>query len=188
MLTTPLFPSFQGEGRRLVFAAAPIYLTLVNGCIVGGGGASLLGLVSPMVGIELPISSIWWFFTGLAVFGAGLLAAYSLPFIKFDLRERVYSRRDGAGLFGQFRRGRIDAIDAVVVTAKANPFGQGVTYRLMLFWKNQGDAPMILAEDTRSLIPGSPLNAGAGQLLNLGQRVATALQVRLFDNSMVPSA
>jgi hypothetical protein len=192
MLDTPLFPVFQGEGRRLIFAAPPIYHGLIRSCVIGGAGAAVYGFFGPQIGLSVPIYPSWWVFTGLAVCAAGALAAYSLRFISFDLKERVYRRRDGSGPFGSLRRGKIDAIDAVVVTSRPNAFAQvtgaSVTYRLILFWKNNGDSPMILAEETRALPPGAPLNAGAGQLLHLGQRVATSLQVRLYDNSLVPSA
>jgi hypothetical protein len=194
MLDTPLFPVFQGEGRRITFAAAPIYQSLVRGCIGGGSAGAFYGLIAPVLNMEVPFYPAWWLFTGLAVASAGTLALYSLRFISFDLKERVYRRRDGSGPFGSLRRGRIDQLDALVVTARPNPFGNiagggpTITYRLTAYWKGNTDTPMVLAEETRVVPPGSPLNASAGPMLQLGQRVATSLQVRLFDNTMVPTA
>jgi hypothetical protein len=189
MLQTRLYPYFQGEGKRLMFAAAPLYLRLVQFCIYGGLIAALSGFVAPAIGIPLPPYDAWWVLTGSMVAAAGVLAAMSLPMISFDLRERVYRRRDGTAAWLRQTRGRLDDLDAVVVTAHRSvgasviAGSMAIEFRLTLHWRGGMAPPLLLAMDHRSVPPNTPFQAGGAQMLALGQRVASALQVRLYDNS-----
>jgi hypothetical protein len=146
---------------------------------------SALGVAAPMFNIELPFFQGWWVLTGLAVALAGVLAAYSLQSVVFDLRERTYRRRTGAGVFPKTTRGRISDLDAVVLIAEAGAvmFGGGVTYHLVLHWKGQREPTLVLQQDTRVLPPGQPLNAAAGPMLQRGMQYARALGLPFYDNS-----
>ncbi len=74
----------------------------------------------------------------------------SLPMITFDLRERIYRRRDGTAAFLRQSRGRIDGLDAVVVTAhrsmsaSALAGGFAVEFRLTLHWRGGAAARFAL--------------------------------------------
>ncbi|MHB8636001.1 MAG: hypothetical protein ACYC96_05960 [Fimbriimonadaceae bacterium] len=189
MLQTRLYPYFQGEERRIKFAAAPAYLWLVRVCVVGGIVGAVAGFLSPIVGIELPLYPAWWVLVGSLVASAGIIAALSLPSISFNVRERVYRRWDGIASLGRQTGGRFDLLDALVVTAHQNltasvmSGGLGVEFRLTLHWKGAMQPPLLLALDHRSVPGGAPLSVSAGPMLQLAHRVSTALAVQLYDNS-----
>ena len=193
LLQTRLYPYFQGEGRRILFAAAPAYLWLVRICVVGGILGAVAGFIAPIVGIDLPLYPFWWVLVGSLVAAAGVLAALSLPSISFNVRERAYRRWDGIASLGRQTGGRFDALDALVVTAHQNltasviSGGLGVEFRLTLHWKGAMQPPLLLALDHRSVPGGAPLAVSAGPMMQLAQRVASALGVRLYDNSAVLS-
>lgn len=194
MLQTRLYPYFLGEGKRIMFAAAPAYLWLVRICVIGGIAAALAGFVAPTLGIELPLYPFWWVLVGSLVAAAGILAALSLPSIHFNVRERVYRRWDGIASLGRQTRGRFDALDAVVVsahqslTASVLAGGLGVEFRLTLYWKGQLQPPLLLALDHRSIPGGSPLSVAAGPMLQLAQRLGSAIGTPVYDNSAVLSS
>ena len=190
MLETPLYGKFVGENRRLVFAPTGPYYFLVRACVIGGAVGAAAGLLAPLIGVELPVNSVWWFFTGLMVAGAGVAAAYSLQSVVFDLRERTYRRRQGPGAFPSTTRGSLNDLDAVVLITEPNSriIHGGVTHHLVLHWKGQREPVLVLQQETRSLPSGLPLNGGAGPLLQRGMQYATALGVPFYDNSHFPSA
>lgn len=183
MLETPLFGRFVGENKRLVFSAAVAYYNLIYFCIGGGGLGALYGLLAPILGVITPVYPTWWVTFGSLVAAAGFLAILSLELIVFDLRERTYRRRMGGGFLTRPTNGRISELDALVLIAEAGGMRPGVTYHLVLHWKGMKEPPMVLQSDSRVLVPGAPLQMGAGQMLGLGQRYAGALGVPLYDNS-----
>jgi hypothetical protein len=150
-----------------------------------------LGLVAPFVGIDLPVSDTWWLFTGLAVGCAGILGAYSLHTMVFDLREGTYRRRlgEGPGRMLASSRGRLSDLDALVLIAEPNSrlMQSGVTYHLVLHWKGQRETPVVLQQETRASPPGLPLSLGGAFLLQVGMKYANALGVPFYDNSHFPS-
>jgi hypothetical protein len=174
-----------------MFAAAPGYLVLVRLCLWGGLGAAVMGVFATLGGIVLPPYSLWWVFVGGMVCSAGILATMALPSISFDLREKTYRRRDSAFGFGRTVRGSIANIDAVVITAHHDlgtslvSGGQAVEFRLVLHWRGGVEPPLLAALDYRRIPPGmAPSQAGA-MMLQLGQRVATALEKPAYDNTTV---
>lgn len=189
MLETPLFGRFQGENKRLLFAPAPAYLGLVNGTMVAGGVFVLAGLLGGGTVSILHMDPSWCFFTGSMVLGASAWANFSLARITFDLRERFYKRRQGPGILPRTTHGSMNNLDAVVLISEMKnvPLG-GVTYHLVLYWKQMQEPLMVLQSDTRAIGPGQPLNAGAGQLLQAGMAFARAMNLTFYDNSAVPSA
>lgn len=184
MLETPLFGRFQGE-RRLAFLPPAIYLGLVRGCVGGGILMVLYGLFFDVAAFYPQ----WWQMVGTLLTGAGVLAAFSLHSVTFDLRERVYRRRQGPGMFPNMTQGRLDELDAVVLIAEPNSrlMAGGVTYHLMLHWKGMKEPPMVLQQDTRVLPSGMALNYGAAALLDVGFRYAKALGIPFYDNAHFPS-
>lgn len=189
MLETPLYGKFQREGKRLVFGPPAMYDHLVKG--VGGLGAmmAIYGLFSSATGGATPVYPMWWVLIGTLLLGAAGLAAASLQSISFDLRERVYLRRQGPGMFPRITRGPISALDALVAISEPNSrlISGGVTYHLVLYWKGQQEPLMVLQQDTRQLPMGQPLNIGAAPLLGLGAQFASALGLPYHDNTSFAS-
>ncbi|HWD39483.1 MAG TPA: hypothetical protein VG944_11585 [Fimbriimonas sp.] len=190
MLETPLYGKFVGENRRLVFGPTGPYQALVRACVVIGIVGAVLGLVTEPLGIQLPFYPAWWFFTGLAVTGAGVLAAFSLQIVVFDLKERTYRRRQGPGTFPKTSRGKFSDLDAIVLIAEPNSrlMAGGVTYHLVLHWKGMREPLMVLQQETRPVGSGLSLRDGASHLIPVGMRYAQALGVPFYDNSHFPSA
>ena len=188
MLETPLFGRFYGEGRRLVFAAPTIYHGLIRATVIVGAGMVLIGLTGDQMGF----SATWWLLVGTLLVLAGIAAAFSLTSISFDLKEKVYRRRQGPGLFPKLSVGSISQLDAIVLLSEPNSrlLPGGVTYHLVLHWKvrpetggRPGEPLMVLQSDSRQLVPGQPLNISAQQLLQLGYQYSQALGIQFYDNS-----
>jgi hypothetical protein len=190
MIETPLYGKFQGENRRLVFSAPTAYHMFIRATGAVGVVMVLYGLLGPVLGVELPLYQQWWLGIGALVIFAAVLAALSLHSISFNLKERIYVRRQGPGLFPRVTRGSINDLDAIVLIAENNArlLNGGVTYHLILHWKGQAQPPMVLQQDTRVLTPGQPLNTWSGPLMNRATTYAQALGIKLFDNSHFLSA
>ncbi len=189
MLETPLYGRFIGENKKLVFGPVGPYTALVRACVIGGCLVTAVGVFAPPLGVELPIYDAWWVGLGVAVALAGIAVAFSLQSVVFDLRERIYRRRQGPGLIPKTTRGRVSDLDAVVLIAEPNSliFGGGVTYHLVLHWKGQREPVLVLQQDTRPLPAGQPMNAATGPLHQRGMQYARALGVPFYDNSHFPS-
>ena len=190
MLETPLFGKFANEDRILVFSAPTAYHALIRACVVGGGLATVYGVMGFMGITEPPVGTLWWTCTSLAVGLAGVFAAYSLVMIRFDTKVGAYRRREGANAFGATTTGPLADLDAVVLIAEPNSrmVQNGVTYHLVLHWKAGKEAPMVLQNDTRSLPAGQPLDVGSQPLRDRGIRYAKALKVPFYDNAHFASA
>jgi hypothetical protein len=177
MLETPLFGRFLGENKYLIFAPGKEYLLLVGACILGGLGCTVWGMAEHS-----------FYFTGLgaAVFAAGVWGGLSLQWISFNLRERVYTRRQGPGIFPKTSRGSFKDLEVLFLLAEERLLmGRQVTYRLYLQWRGNKEPGMVLQQDYRALLYGHPLNAHAGPLFHLGSRAATALGIHLVDQAHV---
>jgi hypothetical protein len=185
MLETPLFGRFQGENKRLVFAAPGLYHALIRVTATVG----IVMVLASFAPVELPLYGGWWFMVGAMLIGAAVLAAFSLQTIVFDLRERTYRRRQGPGLVPRFSRGRLDDLDALVVIAEPNPSGipPVVTFHMVLHWKGSREPIMVVQRESRPFSPGQPLNANATHFLQLGMRYSHALGIKFFDNSYYAS-
>jgi hypothetical protein len=176
MLETPLFGRFIGENKYLIFAPAQQYLWLVGGCILGGMACALYGL----------FNSGYWVFVGLMVSAAGGWGALSLQWISFNLRERVYVRRQGPGILPQTTRGSFHDLEAIFLLSEERYIvSRAVTYRLFLQWKGRKEPGMVLQQDYRNLVPGQPLNWAAAPMYHLGVKAANALGIPLVDNAHV---
>lgn len=187
MIETPLFGRFYGENRRLVFQPALPYLALVRGTIGVGAFMVFLGLFGSFF-MELPLYPQWWQSVGAMVGVAGVGAMLSLTSISFDLRERHYRRRQGASRWLTGTSGSLNDLDALVLIAETIPgLSSQVTYHLVLHWKGKKEPPMVLQQDTRSLLTGQPLNSSVGPLLQAASAYANALGLPLYDNSHFPS-
>jgi hypothetical protein len=149
----------------------------------------LAPIVTTVVPIPLPLYPAWWTAVGASVMVAGVGAALSLQTIAFDLRERIYRRRQGPGFFPRFTRGRLDDLDAIVVLAEHNAgaIPPSVTYHVVLHWKAGKEPIIVLQKDTRFLSSGQPLNAQAGPIIQLAGRYAQALGIKFFDNTYFSS-
>jgi len=189
MLETPLFGRFSNEDRMLVFSAPTAYHALVRACVIGGGLATLYGVMGFMGITEPPIGTMWWTCTSLAVCLAGVFAAYSLVMIRFDGKSGMYRRREGAKAFGSTTVGPMGDLDALVMIAEPNSrmVPNGVTYHLVLHWKGGKEPPMVLQQDTRALPPGQPLNIWAQPLRERGIKYAHTLKVPFYDNAHMAS-
>ena len=151
-------------------------------------GMVLIGLTGDQMGF----SATWWLLVGTLLVLAGIAAAFSLTSISFDLKEKVYRRRQGPGLFPKLSVGSISQLDAIVLLSEPNSrlLPGGVTYHLVLHWKvrpetggRPGEPLMVLQSDSRQLVPGQPLNISAQQLLQLGYQYSQALGIQFYDNS-----
>lgn len=177
MLETPLFGRFVGENKYLIFAPAKEYLWLVGACILGGFAVVLYGMIG---------FSFYWICLGLAVLFAGTWGALSLQWISFNLRERVYTRRQGPGLLPRTTRGSFKDLEVLFLLAEERYLvTRNVTYRLLLQWQGHREPPMVLQQDYRQLGMGQPLNGGAGPLFHLGAKAAQALGIPLADHAHV---
>lgn len=191
MLETPLFGRFSNEDRMLVFSAPTAYHALIRFCVIGGSLGTLYGLLAIAGTLEVAaFYPQWWFYTGLAVALSGVLAAYSLVMVRFDMKQGSYRRRDGAKAFGSTTSGPLSDLDALVLIAEPNSrmVPNGVTYHLVLHWKGGKEAPMVLQQDTRLLPAGQPLNIWAQPLRDRGVKYAQALKVPFYDNAHFASA
>jgi hypothetical protein len=185
MIETPLVGRFYGEGRRLTFGAPAIYHALVRATGIAGA----VMFLAPHLPIPLPLYDAWWTAVGAMLLVAAFGAAFSLQSIVFDLRERIYRRRQGPGFFPRFSRGRLDDLDAIVVTAELNQISlpPSVTFHVALHWKGAREPLMVLERDTRTFSANQPLNAHAGAILQSAMRYSQALGIKFFDNSYYPS-
>lgn len=185
MLETPLYGKFQREDTRLIFGPPAPYTILVRACVAGGAAMMGYGLIAGGTGMATPMYPGWWVFIGLLVVGAGTMAALSLQSMVFDLREKTYVRRQGPGFLPRTTRGSTASLDAIVAISEPNSrmLQGGVTYHLVLHWKGESEPIMVLQQDTRVLPPGQPLNLGAANLLQRGDRYARALGLQFYDNT-----
>ncbi|MFZ4507452.1 MAG: hypothetical protein ACOYON_07125 [Fimbriimonas sp.] len=179
MLETPLYGRFQGENRRLFFGPPEAYLVLMRGVFVAGGALLVAPPVFGLLGQPLPLFEAWYLLVGTLLLVAGALAWLSLVRAKFDLKERVFTRWLGGSKPPV--RGKLQDLDALVLISE--PKMGGVTYHLVLHWRERRLPPMVVQQDTRAVAPGQPLNASAGPIAQLGLRYAQALGVRFFDNA-----
>lgn len=182
-LETPLVGRFVGEDKRLVFAPPRWYENLVLACLVGGlyvFFSSSFGL-----GLDWLIVPSWRFWVGLAVAFGGAWATLSNERMTCDLKARAFVRWEGKGPFRKRSTGRLSDLDAVVVLAENRliPTGPGVVYRIVLHWKQARHPLLVVGQQVCPLMPGMPLNHGAGPSLGLAHRYATALGLPLFDNT-----
>jgi hypothetical protein len=125
---------------------------------------------------------------GAAVFAAGTWGALSLQWISFNLRERVYTRRQGPGLLPKNSRGSFKDLEVLFLLAEERLLmGRAVTYRLFLVWRGNKEPGMVLQQDYRALPFNAPLNMNAGPLFHLGTKAANALGIPLADHAHVPN-
>jgi hypothetical protein len=184
MLETPLFGRFGKENRRLVFGPTQSYDLLVHCTAAFGLGLALVGKTNGLGIVDPPFSEDWCVYTGLAVALAALWAYLSLVRINFDLKNGTYKRRQGPGFLPRVTQGPVSDLDALVLIAEPNArLAGGVTYHLVLHWKQQKQPLMVVQNDTRALRPGEPLQAGGVQLMQRGVAYAKALGVPFYDNS-----
>lgn len=182
MLETPLTGRFLGENRRLVFSAPAPYYALIR-TVAAVGGVMVLLSFTPF---DLPFYPGWWLMVGGLLVCAAVLAAFSLQIITFDLKERIYRRRQGPGLIPRFTRGRIDDLDAIVVVAETKPGIQPmVVFHMVLHWKGSREPIMVLQRESH-LLPSGPINQNAGLFLQNAHRYSQALGIKFFDNSYFP--
>ena len=179
MLETPLFGRFLGENKYLVFAPAKEYLWLVAACVFGGALVGVWGVA---------VQSFYWTCVGVAVCMAGIWGAASLHWISFNLRERVYTRRQGPGMFPKTTRGSFNDLEVIFLLAGQHLLAGKITYRLLLQWRAHKEPPMVLTQTYFMLGPGMPTNAGAGPLFHLGTKAGQALGIPLVDNAHFLSA
>ncbi|MFI5386360.1 MAG: hypothetical protein ACHQ50_09590 [Fimbriimonadales bacterium] len=178
MLETPLFGRFLGENKYLIFAPAKEYLLLVGACVAGGLACTVYGMAG---------QSFYFICLGLAVLGAGIWGAASLHWISFNLRERVYTRRQGPGLFPRTTRGSLNDLEVIFLLAEQRLIAGHVTYRLLLQWRGHKEPPMVLQQDYRAIPQGQPLNFAAGSLYHLGAKAANVLGIPIADHAHVSS-
>jgi len=182
-LETPLEGRFWGENKRLLFAPPLWYDSFVVVVLVVG----VLMAIGGFFNLFPFIASSIWFLTGLAVIASAILGFLSSERMTVDLRQKTYARREGQGPFKRVTRGPVSEIDAMVL--QASEFiaptlnGRAVTYRLVLFWKNNKE-PLLVCERFNAAVPfGSPFNAGAGVMLQKGIRYAKEMGLPFYDNS-----
>ena len=184
MLETPLSGRFFGENKRLVFAPGPPYLWLVGGCTFGGLFLTLLGFLGIIDG--------FFVFVGLMICGAGIWGALSLEWIGFNLRERIFARKTGAGRAMRLYRGSMNDLEAIFVLSEDRlsvgtmvTMGRVITYRIVLQWRGMALPSMIVEQDYKSVPPGAPINMGVGPLMQKAARYGAALGVPVVDHSHV---
>lgn len=181
LLETPLRGRFIRE-RLLVFAPPNAYLVLVAACLV-------IGLMMILIGLA---SDGYWLFVGCMVVFAGCWGAISLNWITFDVRNRTYTRRDGASRYTKFAKGSLNDLEAIFVLAEDRPslgqlmtFDRSVVYRIVLQWHGLRLPSLILEQDYRAVPKQAPLNAGADFTLLNAARYAEALGLPLVNHTHV---
>lgn len=186
-LETPLVGRYVGEDKKLVFAPPLWYDRLMLACVVGGFAWALAAFFNFGLPLLEALGSLWW--VGVAVMFAGVWAYLSNERLVCDLRARTFVRWEGTGLFVRVSRGRLEDLDAMVLTASQflEPFGYGVRYRMVLHWKGSRWPLLVVGQWSYALQPGQPLNAAAGSLVSLGARHAKSLGVAFYDNSYFDS-
>jgi hypothetical protein len=176
MLETPTWGKFYKEERFLVFEPGIQYLALVYLCLGGGSLAVLYGLFR---------FDPYYFFVGGMVAAAGFWANLSLVRIRFDLRSRLFRRRQGPGLIPRLWAGSIDELDALVVLAENSTNLGHVRYHLVLHWKSHRAPLMVLETDPRVI----QHDHGGQQPLVLVRalKYSKALGLPLYDNTQFMS-
>ncbi len=178
---------FWGENKRLFFSPPLWYDVLSIGCIFLGGLVVVSGWVS------IPILDIFEAFRVAAIFVvvAGLWAMLSSERMLIDLRQRTYTRREGAGPFKRNIRGSLDEIDAIVLIASMAVLPTGiftnVTYRLVMHWKGNKEPILVLERADRSFPASNGIHGGNQSILARGMRYAKETKVPFFDNSYFAS-
>lgn len=186
-LETPIQPRFIREGRKFLVAAPAPYLSFASGTIIAGGAFFLLGILGivgfwPAFGRATLI-----FLVGIAVAVSGFLAHLSLDFAEFDIKERIYKRRQGSGALKSLRKGNFNELQ--VITFSAGP-GSGLrtgkpVARLILYWKNPAQAPLVVFDQVVPTLPGQAI-PDYGSVQQFGAHIASAIgipyQIQPFAN------
>lgn len=184
-LETPIVGRFTKENRRLIFAPPVWYDRLVAGVAVAGAFLCGTVLFPGLPGAVLPLESAM--VTGPLLLFAAAWAYLSNERLIFDLTRRTYMRLLGTVPIVKRYVGTIPEIDAVVLISEVSPLGAGVAYRIVIHWKGRR-LPVFVADRQNALVtPGSPLQAGAGQMAARGAAFAQALGVPFYDNSYFSS-
>ncbi|MBL8068073.1 MAG: hypothetical protein JNM28_06465 [Armatimonadetes bacterium] len=183
-LETPLVGRLWRE-TRLIFAPPLWYDILTYSCLATGAALFAMAIAGWPLLLLSPEILIW---TGPLVFFAGLWGQLSSERMTCDLESRVYTRREGQGLFKQITRGSLADLDAAVLLADRNLMrstlvGEPVTYRLVLYWKQGKEPLLVIGTEHVSLGPGQAVNAGAGRMAQTGAGYARILGLPFFDNS-----
>lgn len=170
MLETPITGRYTREEKQLIFEPYAPYMGLVYACIGGGALFFLIG------GNEIVK------FTGAAVALAGTWAYFSVVRIVFDLRSKMYRRRQGPGFIPRLWQGQIAELDALVVIAEPSMVSPGVVrYHLVLHWK-QRRAPLMVLESVPIRSTGNLHLDGRGMVAK-AMRYGQSLGVPVYDNT-----
>ena len=177
-LETPLEGRMARENRRLIFAP-PLWYDILVGISFFGGLLTL--------GYSFLESDSFLSFLGTAVALSGAWAAISNERMVCNLTDRTYRRVEGKGLRRRIVQGRLDELDAVVLTAEVSPFllpaAQAVIYRLLVHWKGARHPLLVVGRESHTLAGNSPINAAASRMASIGLAYANHLGVKFFDNS-----
>lgn len=181
-LETPLTVRRWGE-TRLIFGPPAWYDLLTWACI----GLGVLWFLTATAGISLFFPSAISFWVGPAVALSGVWAQLSSERMTCDLRTRMWSRREGQGVFKRLGRGRLEELDAVVVTVGDSAWGvaqAGRVVRTTLHWKNAAQPPLVLLRDYAEGRPEVTVEKHLRQAAELSRR----LHISIYDNSHFRSA
>lgn len=181
-LETPLSVRFLGE-RAVAFAPSWGYDALIVACLLSPIYGAWRWLRWEPLGFMHP--GIFFGATLAAALG-GVWALFSMDRMVCDLRGRSYLRLEGSGAWKRVRRGSLDELDAVVLTAEQVPSiagGQAAVYRLVVHWKRASLPPLVAERRLCHLPSGVPLNYSAAPWVGKGSRLAAALRVPFYDNS-----
>lgn len=176
-LETPLTIRRWGE-TRLIFGPPAWYDYLTWACM----GLGVLGYLLATMGISLILPAAITYWVGPAVALSGIWAQLSSERMTCDLRTRMWSRREGQGVFKRITRGRLDELDAVVVTVSDSAWGvaqAGRVVRTTLHWKNAAQPPLIVLRDYAESRPEVIVHNQLTQAAELSRR----LQIPIYDNS-----
>lgn len=162
----------------MIFGPPAWYDLLTWACIALGALAFLLATIG--ISLIFPTAITLW--VGPAVALSGVWAQLSSERMTCDLRTRMWSRREGQGVFKRLSRGRFEELDAVVVTVGESAWGvaqAGRVVRTTLHWKNASQPPLIVLRDYAEARPEVMIHNHLTQAAELSRR----LQIPIYDNT-----
>lgn len=168
--------------RYLIFAPPLWYDLLIAAVAVGGFGSAALALVGkgPAIGI---LGEQYCLIFG-SLFGlAALWAALTNERMSIDIRKGTYARLEGQQILRRVTRGSVSELYGIALMTSQHPLRPIYIYRLVLYWNANRHPLLVIQSGEARIMPGRPINYGAGQLHHVGQQWSRYLNIQYADAS-----